>query len=46
MALHKPRKKQPPRIKTMLIGFAVPVVVVGGLYSHTAHLISMVFDSG
>ena len=31
---------------TMLIGFAALMVVVGGLYPHAAHLISMVSGFG
>jgi len=35
-----------PEPKTMLIGFAALMVVVGGLCPHVAHLISMVFILG
>nr|DAI04499.1 MAG TPA: Protein of unknown function (DUF2852) [Caudoviricetes sp.] len=35
-----------PELKTMLIGFAALMVVVGGLYPHAAHLLSMVFGFG
>ena len=35
-----------PESKTMLIGFAALMVVVGGLYPHAAHLLSMVFGFG